>query len=241
MSEAVWDSRHAGVYHLAGSGPARDSTAHRFHGETVGAVTTAVSGRIGQAFDFRGGRVSFDDHASRAPRGTGTMEMWLNRDFSAAAADDQGFGISVIRADDENRVALRWKDGETDRWQLRVTANGRGAAASTGLQAVRRDRWTYVVGTWDAGSRRARLYVNGQLRAESTAPFGSWNGKPVRWELGRADGTRFDGQIDEYRVSSVARSADWIALQHRSMTDQLVSFGEEQAAGCAIVVRPAGR
>jgi PKD repeat protein len=228
----VWDAKHAGVYHFAGRGPARDSTAHRFHGETVGDVKTDVAGRIGRAFDFRGGRVRFDDHAARAPRGTGTFEMWLNRDFGAAAASDHDFGVSSIRANDDNRIALRWNDGERDRWQLRVTGNGRRSVAATGLQAVRRDRWAYVAGTWDASSRRARLYVDGRLRAESPAPFGPWTGKPERWELGRADGARFDGQIDEYRVSSVARSPEWIAVQHRSMTDRLISFGEDQAAGC---------
>jgi len=52
--------------------------------------------------------------------------------------------------------------------------------------------------------------------------------------LGRhsAGGTdHFEGGLDEMRVSAVARSADWIAAQHASMTDTLVSYGPVEDRG----------
>ena len=35
----------------------------------------------------------------------------------------------------------------------------------------------------------------------------------------------FDGTLDEVRVEAVARSAAWVKIQHRSMTDQLATYG----------------
>ena len=41
--------------------------------------------------------------------------------------------------------------------------------------------------------------------------------------------SHFDGKLDEIRLSSVARSEDWVAAQYASMTDSYVSFGSETA------------
>ncbi len=45
--------------------------------------------------------------------------------------------------------------------------------------------------------------------------------------------TYLHGIIDEVRISSVARSGDWINAQHLSMTDHLLSYGPEQATSPA--------
>lgn len=45
----------------------------------------------------------------------------------------------------------------------------------------------------------------------------------------------FDGIIDEVRISDTARSADWIAAQFLSMTDDYIEFGVEEATGTIII------
>jgi hypothetical protein len=42
-------------------------------------------------------------------------------------------------------------------------------------------------------------------------------------------GDYFTGRMDELRLSSLVRSADWLALQQRSLTDQLIDFGAQEA------------
>jgi hypothetical protein len=44
-----------------------------------------------------------------------------------------------------------------------------------------------------------------------------------------AEFRHFDGIIDELRISSVVRSSAWLELQHRSMTDDLLVYGDEEA------------
>ena len=40
----------------------------------------------------------------------------------------------------------------------------------------------------------------------------------------------FLGLIDEVRASNAARSADWMAAQHKSMNGTLNTFGTEESA-----------
>jgi len=40
---------------------------------------------------------------------------------------------------------------------------------------------------------------------------------------------RFEGALDEVRISNLARSADWVAAQYASMTGSLVTYGFEQS------------
>ncbi|MBU1045829.1 DUF2341 domain-containing protein, partial [Patescibacteria group bacterium] len=56
-------------------------------------------------------------------------------------------------------------------------------------------------------------------------------------DIGRREGgTYFDGIIDEVRISSAARSGEWIEAQYKSMTDTYITYGSEENQEGAIVV-----
>ena len=79
-----------------------------------------------------------------------------------------------------------------------------------------RGEWVHVVHTYEKGS--ARVYVNGVLDgvAQSQgAPLNIQN--PARfWIGGWYNSYDFVGEMDEVRVSSVARSADWVRLEYEN-------------------------
>lgn len=55
-------------------------------------------------------------------------------------------------------------------------------------------------------------------------------------DIGRREGsTYFDGIVDEVRISSTARSAEWIEAQYKSMMDDFISFGGEENQEGAMV------
>lgn len=88
--------------------------------------------------------------------------------------------------------------------------------------------WRYVVATVDWIQGRARLYIDGELAAEADEigipqliasaeklligddEYGTGSSVSYR---------RFNGAIDEVRISRGARSADWVKAQYLSMTD----------------------
>ena len=76
--------------------------------------------------------------------------------------------------------------------------------------------WVHVVHTYQKGD--SRLYVNGVLDGASTnaaAPLAIKS--PARlWIGGWYNNYDFIGDIDEVRISKVARSADWVRLQYEN-------------------------
>ena len=92
------------------------------------------------------------------------------------------------------------------------------------------NQWYYLAATYDGTTLRA--YRNGTPVDQRT--MGAPDVEDDTAKIGRhafrdqvAD--HFDGLIDEVRVSSVARTSEWIRAQHRSMTDaNFVSYGTEQ-------------
>ena len=85
-----------------------------------------------------------------------------------------------------------------------------------GKSKLARGEWVHVVHTYEKGN--ARVYVNGVLdgMAQSQgAPLNIQN--PARfWIGGWYNNYDFVGEIDEVRVSSVARSADWVRLEYEN-------------------------
>ncbi|UCG68680.1 MAG: DUF2341 domain-containing protein [Thermoplasmata archaeon] len=77
-----------------------------------------------------------------------------------------------------------------------------------------------------------RLYVNGSLVATSNIQSDSI-AEALTFTLGalNQNGTLrnyFDGIIDEIKISSIARSADWVNAQYLSMDNNFVTYGSEQ-------------
>jgi hypothetical protein len=101
------------------------------------------------------------------------------------------------------------------------------------------NHWAMVFdGTRPTNAERLALYFNGaaqvlSYRLSTPAMLPSTTG-PVN--IGQRDlsGWYFNGTIDEVRISSVARSAAWMAAQYQSQTDTFLTFSDATRPGeCA--------
>jgi hypothetical protein len=73
------------------------------------------------------------------------------------------------------------------------------------------DEWHYVTHTYDKND--GRLYLNGQLDGKASPTLNIKS--PARlWIGGWYDVYSYEGDMDEVRVSSAARSPDWIKLEY---------------------------
>lgn len=99
--------------------------------------------------------------------------------------------------------------------------------------------WIHVVHTYQYGD--SRIYINGRLDAASSSvknplaiksPAGMWIGgwKNDYW---------FSGDVDEVKISKVARSADWIRLQYENQKPLQTLVGPLVQPGDAFSVSPA--
>ncbi|MFO0869216.1 MAG: DUF2341 domain-containing protein [Pirellulales bacterium] len=99
-------------------------------------------------------------------------------------------------------------------------------------------QWTHVVHTYQAN--QARLYVNGRLAGEIRD-----RGSPLKiqsparcWLGGWYDRYDFVGELDEVRLSSVARSADWVRLEYENQRPDATLVGPLVQPGDALSVAP---
>ena len=90
--------------------------------------------------------------------------------------------------------------------------------------------WVQVVHTYDGQSER--VYVNGRLDVPAATPSTLEILTPVRMQIGE----RFIGDIDEVRISKVARSADWVKLQYENQKPLQTLVGPLVQPGTAFSV-----
>jgi hypothetical protein len=84
------------------------------------------------------------------------------------------------------------------------------------------DHWHHVAVTYEDSANRVRFYIDGAYDSGTTTFDGHIGTNNDTVDIGgvRTRNARgFRGTIDEVRISSVARPADWIAAQHLSHTD----------------------
>ena len=167
--------------------------------------TTAVAGMIGTARHFAGKQGIFcgDKIVNYPAAGSAhTTEAWF-------------------RAEQSNTTIIGWGNegggrGSKVRMQLRspmhvnIDSDFSDIKSATRLQM---GEWVHVVHTYGNGPRR--LYINGKLDSEATTKLDIKS--PSRlWIGGWYNNYDFIGDIDEVRISKVARSAEWVKLQYEN-------------------------
>lgn len=207
----VWDS-YNGVFHLSDGTTfsAKDSTGTA-DGTNHG--VTASAGKVGGGGSFVAASSQYVDIART---GTSlnpiTVSCWINLTDNTENQYMGGRGYNgstgfdfAVGADVSTKLSWRSYNGSTH------GIVGTGAVVSAGV-------WTHVVATY--GSNSWKLYVNGSLNAsasDATGPINNGAGYSIGTILVNGSPAHFlNGNLDEYRLSSVARSADWILTEYNN-------------------------
>ncbi|MCX6878595.1 MAG: DUF2341 domain-containing protein [Verrucomicrobia bacterium] len=107
----------------------------------------------------------------------------------------------------------------------------RGAATVTGSTALAAQQWYHVVYTSSNGT--GNIYVNGVLDATASSGGSSGNTNPQAMTL-----VGDDVDVDEARISSVARSAAWVKMAYENQKPLQTLLGNVVQAGTAFSATP---
>lgn len=216
-SDAAWESRYKGVWHLDEDtgAAAEDSTSNPNDGSPVGSPT-ASPGQIDRALTFTStSRLDIAAHASLdlTTYGNWTLSAWVKPTSYA------GLQWPVIYSYGSYRASLgltvqQGTDGLIENWI-------NNSILEQSDSAVTFNDWSYVAITSDGSVMR--FYLNGNPVGTGAATTVTTAGQASH--IGNIDATagyQLIGQIDEVRVSAgsdaaSARSAEWIAAQYKSM------------------------
>ncbi|MEI7898982.1 MAG: DUF2341 domain-containing protein [bacterium] len=208
-------SGFASVFHL--SDATTDST-----GSTapVNAGTTTTAGRVGPGRHFAAGQgIACGTGLTNLPYGNNphSSATWFRAD--AAGTSLLGWGLPTGQA----MVGLQIASPPT------VNVNcwgGGGGVSGTGTVAL--SQWIHLAHTYQDG--QARLYLNGVL--DGTHAGGGMNiPTPGAMSLGGFGRYSFAGDLDEVRISSVARSADWVKMEYENQKPLQTLVGNLVQAG----------
>jgi len=226
-AQNVWDSDYQGVWHLkenptGTAPPIKDSTSNNNGGTSAGSMTSSdqVAGQIDGSLDFDGSNdeITCGNEASLQITAALTIEAWAKTSSTGAIR-----GIVNKEVSSYNGYQLRKYSDNKYRFAIGDPSLHYAASNS----AYTDSNWHYIVGV---KSTTNYLYMDGVQQANTFTRSITDSG--ANFDIGRAysnyDGYWWNGQIDEVRVSNVARSAAWIKASYESGRDDLLDFGTEE-------------
>jgi len=212
----VWDEGFMGVYHLERDVLDSTSNAHDGSDDRSGAPASAR---------LTGGR-SWD-----------SGDAFRVADASTLAAVEVTLSAWVrprSRAHHHGVLSKRVGCGGRANYALFLTSSGRvqfeffnGQWRTFQAGEFRENEWLHVSASFTAspsGGGQARIYLNGEELGSFASPVGLIaDSNPIEIAgNGGCGGDFFEGDLDEVRLSRIARSSEWIRAQHHAMTSALV-------------------
>jgi len=212
----VWDSGYKGVWHLPDGTTltANDSTSNGENGTLVN-TPTVTAGKIGGGANFvrtSSESITIDNFTAQMNSiTTYTMSTW----FKAVTVDSNRHIIGPRNADASDAFYML-QLGNTTNVEMRFRNSAGTATTLTATSAVPTGTWKYLSLVYDGSNLRA--YVDG-AQVTSGAASGSFSTTDRTFRIGAGDASPFNylsGDIDEARMSLVARSADWNATEYNN-------------------------
>ncbi|MHA2328071.1 MAG: DUF2341 domain-containing protein, partial [Candidatus Hodarchaeales archaeon] len=223
----VWDSDYISVWHFSeeGSGTRYDSTSNNNDGTPVNYEgDEAVLGKIGGSDKLDGSDDYIEIGKSCSIKGLSqvTFEGWIN--------------IDILNGNDQNIFIESLQDSSSVRFIVHVTTSnelrfaGRAPDSDSVTlwgfindfeQLLTTDTWFHVVAVFDSINDIHHLYLNGVDYSISESEPALDNVDPLKYpSLGALEGAdSFNGTFDEFRISDIARSSDWIRTEYKNQND----------------------
>jgi hypothetical protein len=216
FTQGVWDSSYKGVWHL-GAGPSgSDSTSNGNVGTMTGltAGTGKIDGDVNNFSNVTNHYMPITNNSGLNGLGSGdwTAEAWVNPTAVAnymgvIVFDGEGIAIGSVSS------VLKWTILHTS-----GTIADSATTAATG-------QWVHLVAT--KSGTTYTIYVNGNSNNGTYASQAGWGLSGV-YAIGRGfSATYLTGSADEGRISSTARTADWIKTEYLNQLSpgKFYSFG----------------
>jgi len=223
-ASGVWDSNFVMVQHFEEtSGTRLDSTSNGNNATPYGTMSKTL-GKIGMADAFNGaGYLRVPE--GFLPTSAITVEFWLKPSSTQTATWPKHINTGPTTT---SGICGGQTIKSGDGWSLTLTWDSGTKSFSTGGQPSGYN-WIHLAITWDGSV--ARAYYNGVKMKEGTiSGTPDWIGKALYLASNYNGGEKFNGAIDEVRISNVARSAAWIQTSYNNQQNPSAFYsisGEE--------------
>ncbi len=217
-SNSTWTSDYRAVYHFNNS--ISDATSNNNNGANFSS-TNVSSAKIGQGRGFNGSQyITVANSSSLNITGnTITISAWAN---ITDVPEDAPFVVKGVSTNQERYMLGVNNDGGTKTYNMRTTTNA--AHHRYNVTNVGFNQWAYVVMVYDGtlgANPRMRMYVNGVLTSSQNASGNITSNTDALYIARRSnsDNRSIRGSLDELRISTAAKSADWILTEYNNQNN----------------------
>jgi hypothetical protein len=232
----VWDSNFVGVWHMDNdtSASTTDSTANAHHGSTNGPTATS-SGFVDGALDFALANNPVVDLGTSSTLNNINPITICAMIYARTLPNDPRIFRKADGTGGNGKVLLLDDSVLPDELHYRSGFSITDGEWRSPLDSISANTWYYGCVSHDnsSTSNNPAIYIDGSSVAviEMTAPDGDADSDSAYSAMiGNKPGLNrdWDGIIDEVRVSSTSRSADWIEAEYKTMNLEMNTFSNEE-------------
>ncbi|MDB5048990.1 MAG: hypothetical protein JWO30_2061, partial [Fibrobacteres bacterium] len=214
---------YAGVWHLNEDGSTtalayKDASGLGNNGTGVALTNTSdVTSLVGIGTNFATASnqgVSVPSTPNLHPSGAMTIQVWLNSTSQTAFHRFAGRPFTSSTSP-YTEFDLEY-DGTATKASFSLNIGGTEASYTT-TSTMSTGNWYLLAGVYDGAAQK--VYLNGAMET-SAARSGSVGDYAQPFSIGKYyhdNNSNFDGKLDEVRLSTTARSTDWMKLDYESM------------------------
>jgi len=216
-AENVWTNSYKAVYHMQqdpsgnGAGAVKDSTANANHLTPSGApvLGTGKLGGRGIVFDGTDDQLKDTDQVWPNANNAITVQMWNNFASADDAANRTVYRYTTTGGGRRNSAHAPWS-GEAYFDFGDLAGNGRINGSYTAYD----DKYS-LLHFVSNGTTSRRIYIDGVVRYNNDTTADAPDADQTGLAIGSGIDTEYHkATLDEVRISTVARSADWIDAEN---------------------------
>ena len=231
---STWSANYAAVWHFkqnAGDEDLSDSSARGMGGIPTN-NPSSVAGRVAYGVDFNGTDSGFyvdysQVRTSDVNFANASVTWWANTDLTQPESDNW-WEMSVPNGEYVSEITNGFSCNLLD---INNEIYGAFEINTNGLNLL--GSWHFLAATMSKADNAVKLYVNGVLQESNTWSAAAWID---RFSVGFAQqrtGRYIDASMDELRLSTVARSVDWInaCYKNQALNSTFCTYGPVEAYG----------
>ncbi|KYK26675.1 hypothetical protein AYK26_07250 [Euryarchaeota archaeon SM23-78] len=218
----VWDNNYVGVWHMTEAN-ATDSTSNGFNATDVKEPST-TEGWISLGVELdQNESFNITNQTEDVIKQNGTISFWYKETDNMTQWD------RFYATENASKFAM----AKYNSTQIIPTINTEDQYHDITID-LWDDSFHYVVLTWTTESPygKTRTFIDGEP-ADNADKWGSWPGLSAEnfYIGGHRNESSCEGVIDEWRISSINRTPNWINMSYLIMANQsdYVSYGSEEA------------
>lgn len=258
FAQATWSGtgdNYLGVYHMnEGSNTAAVIDATANGNNAVQHSTTSTTGEVSKGYSFNGNAYITTNSTSMNLTGSFTLSAWVEPTAFPKQTGTGGSGEYdyKILTNEGSYATAGYKLGlygtattaVYSEVETRTTSGTETLDRSTSTQtAATLNTWHHIQGVYDASTGKFYSYLDGKLTNSSTGAASGSSASVLYFGTDFAYANDLTGYMDEARLSSDAKSADWIKAEYYNQSNpsacttynSAITYSGSSSAGSSVV------